>query len=104
MSQVKKYLSGFNSKNRNAFMVEINLIVSFKSNQIELDTDLDCVHNSINKITIEIDTNKYTDFKLSMKNKNRYPYPFNSKEFISTVIAPNLIEIIDKIEIEMITK
>lgn len=82
--------------------MRINIIVNFKSRTEYVGTDLQCIHNAINKIIVEIDTRKYSDLECLLKNKNRYQYPFNSIEFISTIISPGLIENIESIETEAI--
>lgn len=82
--------------------MRINIIVNFKSRTEHADTDLQCVHDAINKMIIEIDTAKYSELKYLMKNKNRYQHPFNSIEFVSTIISSDLIENIDSIETEAI--
>lgn len=85
-------------------MTKVNLIVNFKQDLKEqMDTDLKCAHNAINKITIEIDPERYGEYKykFARENNDRYSNPFNSKEFISTIISPGLIENIRNIEVEM---
>lgn len=77
--------------------MRINIVVKFKNRAKLADTDIQCAHNAINMITIEIDTTKYSDLKFY-----KYPYPFNSKEFISTIISSDLIEDIESIGTEVI--
>lgn len=84
-------------------MSRIKIIIRFKTGKMDfLDTDIQCMHGAINRMTIEIDANVYTDYKFSRKNRNIYPHSLDSKEFVSTLIPSNLVENIDKIELEMI--
>lgn len=87
-------------------MTKMSLIVNFNLRRDlkgSIDTDLKCAHNAINKVIIEIDTERYGDYKykFTRENKNRYPYPFNSKEFVSTIISSELLENISRIQVEM---
>lgn len=87
-------------------MTKMNLIVNFNLRlglKESIDTDLKCAHNAINKITIEIDPERYGDYKykFTRENKNRYPHPFNSIEFVSTIISPELLENVSRIQVEM---
>lgn len=80
----------------------IDIIVKFKKRTAKVDTDLQCAQNAIDNIVIEIDTTKYSDLKYSMKEKEIYQYPLNSKEFLSTILSSDLTENIDSIETEVI--
>ncbi len=91
-------------------MTKMNLIVNFnlrpdlKESIIDsIDTDLKCAHNAINKITIEIDSERYGDYKykFTRENNNRYSHPFNSIEFVSTIISPELLENVSRIKLEL---
>lgn len=84
-------------------MSRIKIIIKFNTDKNDpLDTDLQCMHNAVNRMTIEIDANVYTDYKFSRKNRSRYPHSLDSKEFVSTIIPRNLVENIDDIKLEMI--